>query len=175
MDLLRNRSGWRTVCGEMKAFVAALLCALAVGCAAPSPPVTPSGSPSPSPAASPSITCLSDQTNECPSAIVALEALVARLGPIDRAWIAPGYFECGQLWPGVGSPQTPPPISDTCYGLIPAGFAMHGWASFAGTEKVAAISLDRSPIQPNSLSPAFGPWRATLAAFDVPPSGWTMP
>jgi hypothetical protein len=107
--------------------------------------------------------------DECPTAIIAFEAVAARLGTIARVRIEPGDFDCaGHLWPGVGSP----PI---CFGpLILPGSAMHGWASFVGTDKVAAIALRRSPTGPNS-DVAFGPWHGSLRAFIVPPTGWSMP
>ena len=78
---------------------------------------------------------------------MAVEELVARLGPIARIRIDPSFFECGQLWPGVGSPPL-------CFepAIIP-GLAMHGWVSIVGTDKVAAISLYRSPIDANSVTP----------------------
>ena len=107
--------------------------------------------------------------DECPSAVVAVEALVARLGPIVRVQVDRGPFECGDLWPGVGSPPM-------CYGsLIVRGSTMHGWASFLGADKVAAIALQRSSLERNSVGPPFGPWKARLAAFVVPPAGWVMP
>ena len=107
--------------------------------------------------------------DECPSAIVAVEALVARLGPIVRVRIDPGPFECGDLWPGVGTPPA-------CFGpAILPGLAMHGWAAFLGMGKVAAISLERSSLEPKSVTAPFGPWKATIAALVVPPAGWVMP
>jgi hypothetical protein len=180
----------------MKPFAVVLICALAIGCAAPlptsaptpssTPPpavlptptqtAAPSASRAPSPVASPSITCVSDHTSasgapladECPSAIEAVELLVARLGPIDQLRIDPGFFDCGDLWPRVGTPPM-------CFmPAMPLGLEMHGWASFFGSVKVAAISLERSPLEPNSLTP-LGPWKATFAALVVPPSGWMMP
>jgi hypothetical protein len=107
--------------------------------------------------------------DECPSANVAVEALVARLGAIDQIRIDPGPFECGNLWPGVGSPAM-------CFAVaIFPGLAMHGWASFLGTGKVAAIALRRSSLERSSVGPPFGPWQASIAAFVVPPAGWVMP
>ena len=181
----------------MKALAAVLRWTLAAGCAAPLPPsaltplstqppaslpsptqsITPSASPTPSAAASPSITCVSDHTSatgtpladECPSAIAALEALVTRLGPIARIRIEPGLFDCGNLWPGVGTPPA-------CFGAaIFPGLAMHGWASFLGTGKVAAIALQRSSLQRSRVGPPFGPWQARIVTLVVPPAGWVMP
>lgn len=135
-------------------------------------------SPAPSPAASPSITCVPElvtlpsgpsMPDECPTAIIAFEAVAARLGTLARIRIEPGTFDCADLWPGVGSP----PI---CFGaFILAGSAMHGWASFVGTDKVAAIALRRSPIGPIPQATSFGPWVGPLSAFVVPPAGWVMP
>ena len=106
--------------------------------------------------------------DECPTAIIAFEAVAARLGTIARVRIEAGDFDCGDLWPGVGSP----PI---CFGpFILPGSAMHGWASFVRTDKVAAITLRRSPTGPNSVA-AFGPWHGSLETFVVPPAGWVMP
>ena len=181
----------------MKAFAAVLVCALAIGCTAPLPPSAPTPSPTPPPAslpsptqttspstsaapsaaASPSITCISDQTDangrpladECPSAIVAVEALVGRLGSLARIRIDPGPFECGNLWPGVGSPPQ-------CFGpVVFPGLAMHGWARFQGTGKVAAIALQRSSLQRSRVGPPFGPWQARIVTLVVPPAGWVMP
>jgi hypothetical protein len=42
---------------------------------------------------------------------------------------------------------------------------MHGWVSFVGTAKVAAIELHRTPGHP---------WTAVRRAFVVPPAGWAM-
>jgi len=171
--------------------VGAVLAACAAPVRSPTPPpsqtaspaslATPSPAPSislsPSAAESPSISCISDQTDadgrpladECPSAIVAVEALVARLGPIAQIRIDPGPFECGDLWPGVGSPAM-------CFGAaIFPGLAMHGWASFLGTGKVAAIALQRSSLQRSRVGPPFGPWQARIVTLVVPPAGWVMP
>jgi hypothetical protein len=107
--------------------------------------------------------------DECPSAIAALEALVTRLGPIARIRIEPGLFDCGNLWPGVGTPPA-------CFGAaIFPGLAMHGWASFLGTGKVAAIALQRSSLQRSRVGPPFGPWQARIVTLVVPPAGWVMP
>jgi len=107
--------------------------------------------------------------DECPSAIVTFDAVAARLGSIARIRIDPDPFQCGDLWPGVGSPPL-------CFGpMILPGRAMHGWASFVGTDKVAAIALGRSAIGPYSVGASFGPWQGSLEAFVVPPAGWVMP
>ena len=50
---------------------------------------------------------------------------------------------------------------------------MHGWVSFSGTDKVAAVFLRRFLVTGASPSPA-PPWNATLSAFIVPPAGWSM-
>jgi len=181
----------------MKPFAAVLICALAIGCAAPQPTSapTPSSTPppvslptptptvvssasgTPSPVPSPSVNCVSDHTSasgapladECPSAIAAIDVLVARLGPIEQIRIEPGPFDCGDLWPGVGTPPA-------CFGpAIFPGREMHGWAGFLGSAEVAAISLERSSLEPKSVTAPFGPWKATIAALVVPPAGWVMP
>jgi hypothetical protein len=126
----------------------------------------------------PAVTCVPElvilpsggsMADECPTAIIAFEGVAARLGTIARVRIEPGDFDCaGHLWPGVGSPPM-------CFGvLVLPGSAMHGWATFEGTDKVAAIALRRSPASPYSVG-AFGPWLGSLAAFSVPPAGWVMP
>ncbi len=107
-------------------------------------------------------------TDECRTAIIVFEAVAARLGGIAEARIEPGYFDCGDLWPGVGSPPA-------CIGeRIPPGTAMHGWASFEGTDNVAAITLARS-LTGQLPSASFGPWQGRVEAFVVPPVGWVMP
>jgi hypothetical protein len=131
---------------------------------------------------SPSIVCISDQTDangrsladECPSAIAAVEVVVARLGPVAQIRIDPGPFGCGELWPGVGSPIV-------CFGAaaIFPGLTMHGWVSFLGVSKVAAISLERSSLERSPVGarvgPPFGSWQARIVTFIVPPGGWMMP
>ncbi len=106
----------------------------------------------------------------CPPAIAAVRAVIAPLGlPIARIVLQPQPFACGRdLWPGVGSPMI-------CLGvLVISGTAMHGWVSFTGSAKVAAVSLRLQPA--TGPSPAPSPmWVATLAAFRVPPAGWVMP
>lgn len=82
--------------------------------------------------------------------------------------IEPRDFRCGDLRPGAGSPAA-------CIGqLILPGSAMHGWASFAGTDKVAAIALRRSLIG-QLPSTSSGPWQGSIEAFVIPPVGWVMP
>jgi hypothetical protein len=106
----------------------------------------------------------------CPSALKAIRAIVARLDfPIARIYVEPGPFICGDyLWPGV----TSPPI---CFGpIIIPGTMMHGWSSFEGTDKVAAVELRRG-VPPRASPPVVPPWRATVVAFVVPPTGWVMP
>ena len=106
--------------------------------------------------------------DECPTAIIAFEAVAAREGTIARVRIEARYFDCRDIWP---SPSSPP----ACIGgLVPPGIAMHGWASFEGTDKVAAITLARSLIG-QLPSASFGPWQGWVEAFYVPPPGWVMP
>jgi hypothetical protein len=106
----------------------------------------------------------------CPPAIAAARAVVAPLGlPIARIVLQPRPFACGRdLWPGVDSPMV-------CFGaLVISGTTMHGWVSFTGSAKVAAVSLRLQPA--TGPSPAPSPmWVATIAAFQVPPAGWSMP
>jgi hypothetical protein len=106
----------------------------------------------------------------CPPAIAAVRAVVAPLGlPVARMVLQPRPFACGRdLWPGVESPMV-------CFGvLVIAGTTMHGWVSFTGSAKVAAVSLRLQPA--TGPSPAPSPmWVATIVAFQVPPAGWVMP
>jgi hypothetical protein len=90
-----------------------------------------------------------------------LRKVVAYVGhPIARLYIGPGPFQCGDIWPGVGSPIV-------CFGpIVLPGRQMSGWVSFVGTDKVAAVELHRTPGDP---------WIARVRAFEVPPAGWVMP
>ena len=171
----------------MKTFAAALLCALLSGCApAPSPSFSPSPATTPPPSA-PSVSlppstptetviCLPETGplpsalgDPCPSAIAAVRTVVEPPAePIVRIYLQPGLF-CGGFWPG-----TTPPI---CFGvfLLP-GSTMHGWVSFSGTVKVAAVVLRRDVFPVSGAIPSPVPsWTASLAAFIVPPTGWLMP
>lgn len=187
------------LCG-VKLLAVLLFGALLVGCG--SPTVTPSSGPTgiltgtPPPtsttqpssatlATSPSLaaeldTCLPAtgtvpsglQGDSCPSAIAAVRALVAPLGlPIAAIYLEPGPFPCGPtLWPVPGSP---PPV---CLGaIIVPGTSMHGWVTFVGSPKVAAVSLHRSLPEKLATSAPTPPWQASLSAFVVPPVGWEMP
>jgi hypothetical protein len=174
-----------------------LLGLLLAGCAGPVPtgslePVstpsaaatsTPSPSPSPAPTPTPTalVTCLPDtgypapadlpsalSADACPLAIAAVETLVAPLGyPVSRIYLAPDPFFCGDLWPDVSTPYV-------CSGpAVLPGLTRHGWVAFAGTPKVAAVSLVRG--EPTNESGQPEPWTATLVAFVVPPVGWGWP
>jgi hypothetical protein len=55
------------------------------------------------------------------------------------------------------------------------GSAMHGWVSFSGTAKVAAVSLFRNVPFTGAIPSPVPPWTASLAAFTVPPTSWSMP
>ncbi len=102
----------------------------------------------------------------CLAALAAVGVVVGPLGVPTRTRIQPGTFMCGVLWPGAQSmPLCLAPIS------MP-GTAMHGWVSFAGTARVAAVQLTRTP--PRGSTPP-GPWEAAVVAFEVPPTGWAMP
>jgi hypothetical protein len=198
MRSLCNQRSTRTVHMAMKTLAAALLCALLAACApAPSPSFSPPPTAAPSPAPAPSVSASSPGPSvslptstptetvicvpetgplpsalgdPCPSAIAAVRTVVEPLGePIARIYLQPGPF-CGGLWPGVGSP----PI---CFGvLVLPGSTMHGWVRFSGTDKVAAVTLHRDvfPVSEAIPSPV-PPWTASLAAFTVPPAGWSMP
>ncbi|HEY3336304.1 MAG TPA: hypothetical protein VGK16_13815 [Candidatus Limnocylindrales bacterium] len=147
----------------------------------PSPPSLPPTSPSPTPTAaatpspSASISCVPEPAevapggsgDPCPSALAAVEAVVAPLGlPVTKIYIQPGPFRCGLVWPGIQSPVV-------CFGqLIIPGASMHGWVAFAGSAKVAAVGLSRTPPARVFLG---GPWKAAVVAFTVPPDGWVMP
>ena len=111
----------------------------------------------------------SSVVDPCPPAIAAVRAVIEPLGrPIARIVLQPQPFECGDLWPGVGSPAI-------CFGpLVLPGTTMHGWVSFVGSPKVAAVSLRLQPATGPSPVPS-SMWVATIAAFEVPPAGWVMP
>lgn len=185
------------LCG-VKLLPVLLLGALLVGCGAPTvtpssgptgtitgtPPPTATTQPSATPLMSPSPaaefdTCLPDtgtepsglQGDPCPSAIAAVRALVAPLGLLIVAiYLEPGPFPCGPtLWPVPGSP---PPV---CLGIVVVpGTSMHGWVSFVGSPKVAAVYLHRSLPEKSATSAPTPPWQASLSAFVVPPAGWVM-
>ena len=183
----------------MKIF-AVLLCALLVGCA-PAPSISPQASAASSPsapsqsasspsAASPTppeifptspptetVICVPETGplpsalgDPCPSAIAVVRAVVEPLGqPIAQLYVEPGPFICGVvLWPGVG-----PPLD--CSVLVLPGRTMHGWVSFSATDKVAAVTLYRSVPISRAIPSPVPPWTASLAAFIVPPAGWSMP
>lgn len=107
----------------------------------------------------------------CDLAIAAAQATVAQFDQtIARIFLKPGQGECGGIWPGLGSP---PPV---CFGPMEiAGASMHGWVSFADTDKVAALHLNRD-IAGVLASPSLAPdWTTTVLDFAVPPTGWRMP
>ncbi len=105
----------------------------------------------------------------CPPAIAAVRAVVARLGlPVARVVLQPQPFACGDLWPEVGSPTV-------CFDvLVISGTTMHGWVSFTGSAKVAAVSLGLQGATDPSPPPR-PTWVATIEAFQVPPAGSVMP
>jgi hypothetical protein len=109
-------------------------------------------------------------SDPCPPAIAAVRAVIAPLGlPIARIVLQPQPFGCGRdLWPGVASPLV-------CFGvMVISGTTMHGWVSFTGSAKIAAVSLGLQPAA--GPSPAPSPvWVAAIEAFQVPPAGWVMP
>jgi hypothetical protein len=52
---------------------------------------------------------------------------------------------------------------------------MHGWVSFSGTDKVAAVALARDVSLGGAIPSPVPPWTARVVAFVVPPAGWSMP
>ena len=143
--------------------------------ATPTPPATSTIEPVPTP----TISCTAEVTplpsmlssDPCPEAVLAVQLAVAPVRlPIERLVVAPGPFYCDILWPGVDTPAT-------CRGMyVQPGQFMHGWASFRGSDEVAAVmlGLDLPTIvdTPASTRP---PWHATLVTVEVPPAGWVMP
>ena len=109
-------------------------------------------------------------SDPCPDAVFAVTAAVAPVRlPADSIVIEPGPFYCDVIWPGVGSPPA-------CYGpIVRPGQFMHGWVSFVGSDKVAAVmlglDLPGDLDQPGATRP---PWHATLVATEIPPAGWVM-
>ncbi len=182
----------RQRCSSVPSAVVLAVALLAGACAAPSPtvtqpPPTPSPSPSPTPVPSAAIVCLPERMTpmpvgsspaaspipieSCPDAIAVVRAVVVPLRlPIARIYLVGGRFQCGYLWPGIGSP----PI---CFdGFYLPGTAMHGWVAFFGSDRVAAVALTLAPpiASQGTLAPS-PPWQAHLLAFVVPPAGWAMP
>jgi hypothetical protein len=145
----------------------------------PSPVPSPSAARPASPAPTPAVTCSAEAgplppalaTDPCPAAILAVEIAVAPVRlPIERIAIEPGPFYCDDLWPGAGSPRA-------CYGpIVRPGQFMHGWASFVGSEEVAAVALGLDlPDDLDAPGATRPPWNATLVTVEIPPSGWVMP
>jgi hypothetical protein len=63
-----------------------------------------------------------------------------------------------------------------CTGLLALpGRWMHGWVSFFGTDKVAAVSLALDLPVSGAIPSAVPPWKADVVAFAIPPAGWSMP
>ena len=90
----------------------------------------------------------------CPAEEVAVQTAVAHLGyPIQQIAIAPTIFPCGVPWPS-GDVACPPE------------FELAAFVTFGGTKNVAALTI---------VLLANGPVVATVVAFEVPPSGWSMP
>jgi len=144
-----------------------------------SPGIIPTPTAAPTPAPTTAVSCTREAgplpsalaSDPCPDAVLAVELAVATVRlPIERIVLEPGPFYCDVLWPGVGSPVV-------CYGvMVRPGQFMHAWASFIGSEKVAAIALGLDlPDDLTSPGATRPPWNATLAAVEVPPAGWVMP
>jgi hypothetical protein len=163
--------------------LAAFLISIAVapGCASPKPVPTTNLTTDPSPSATSApaapATCIRDDrywprpsvppVDPCPFAIAATRAGLAGLGlPITQIHLEPDVFRCKEYWRGF-----PPPGMELCMGGAPIlpGTAIHGWVTFVGSPKVAAVDLWRVGTKPS------GPWQVKLAAFAVPPAGWTIP
>jgi hypothetical protein len=136
-------------------------------------------SPVVAPAPTATVSCTRETTplpialaeDPCPGAIIAVELAVAPVRlPIERIVVEAGPFYCDVLWPGVGTPSG-------CFGvLVRPGQFMHAWASFIGSEKVAAIALGLNLADDlNAPGATRPPWNATLATVEVPPAGWVMP
>lgn len=90
----------------------------------------------------------------CPAERVAVETAVAHLGyPIKRIAISPTILPCGMPWPS----------GDV---ICPPDFELVAYVTFVGTGKVAALTI---ALVPN------GPVVARVIAFQVPPTGWSMP
>ena len=90
----------------------------------------------------------------CVPAEVAAAVAVGPLGyPIQAIAIAATSLPCGVPWP-------------SGYVVCPPDFENTAFVEFIGTHKVAVLTIT---FEPN------GPAVAKLIAFEVPPSGWTMP
>jgi len=158
--------------------VAALwLVAIVAACDATAtlPPATPTAEPAPTPA----VSCAGEVTplpsllasDPCPDAILAVQLAVAPVRlPIERLVVEPGPFYCDVLWPGIGSPAA-------CFGVsVRPGQFMHGWASFRGSDEVAAVMLGLDlPDDLGAPGATRPPWHATLVTVETPPAGWVMP
>jgi len=166
----------------MRALAVGLLSFALVGCAAPtitasptntigaSP--TPAVAPSPSPSAGLSFTCPPDvvvprsdplplpprgpgpylPSSLCGAEEVAVQSAVAALGyPLQSILVVPQGFTCGV-------PFLSGPVA--CF---QGNGGTAAYATFMGTDKVAALTL--------ALAPS-GPVVATLVTFAAPPAGW---
>ena len=140
--------------------------------ATPTPTVTPTLSPTP---VAETVTCIPEsqplpaglEGDPCPDVVAAVRSVVEPLGTPTAIYVANRGFDCGDVWPGVGSPVA-------CFGPLELpGTRMHGWVTFAGTDNVAAVSISRRPGAGPTATPS--PWVAKLMTFEVPPAGWAMP
>ncbi len=74
-------------------------------------------------------------TDPCPAMIAAVHTAVASLGlPVARIVLQPDPFDC-LMWPGAESQVL-------CQPLTIPGTTMHGWVSFTGSNKVAAVEIE---------------------------------
>jgi hypothetical protein len=110
-------------------------------------------------------------SDPCPDAILAVQLAVAPVRlPIERIVITPGPFYCDVIWPGAAS------IYPCAVPIFPPGQYMHAWASFRGTDEIAAVMLGLDlPDDPGAPGATRPPWSWTLVAVEVPPTGWVMP
>lgn len=111
-------------------------------------------------------------SDPCADGLDAVRVAVADVGfAIERVDLEAGPFYCGLVFPNGGSPN---PCSQPY--MFPLGQFMHAWATFTGTDKVAAVmlglDLPERLDEPGATRP---PWVTTLVAFEIPPDGWVMP
>jgi hypothetical protein len=129
--------------------------------------------------AGPTVACTRESTplpsvlasDPCPDAILAVQLAVAPVRlPIERIVVEPGPFYCDVIWPGAAS------IYPCAVPIFPPGQYMHGWASFRGTDEIAAVMLGLDlPGDPGAPGATRPPWSSTLVAVETPPTGWVMP
>ena len=108
-------------------------------------------------------------SDSCDEAVAAARRVAEALGPfVSRIYLRPGVFDCDNFWPGVSSAGLCPMST-----LLP-GVTMRGWIAFSNDDRVAAVSLHRTPPSDPAEAVAAA-WKAETKAFAVPPAGWNMP